>query len=462
MIVQGVIASTGGASTPPPYNGTEFFWAGDNDAWSALGGYQSNSGFSNPAPANPVYAYPDGSYTGKTRNFTGSEWMSSMNLGGYPNAWSTNAIAINFWFYPTAAGVQLLSECDYPDVTLSYHYSMLEIDNGGYVKARFYNGTYPTSAAVSSTTVILNQWNHIYFAEDEQGGHTLELNGVGTGVQNAVYIRLKPPNGSEYFIIGDSDTSNQGSSGRFQGKIGYLTIADYVNGSTFVATKNRFRTTLTSGTALTFSGSGQDVQVTDARTDWDLGNAWTIEWWEKMDSDAANFCGVMSQDSNDGGVPNYTGPLGFDIYHANGAIQMFNGRWTFAEPTRGQWNHVAIQKNGAAVTPYINGTAVGLVGFTDPTRTLANSSLDLIIGLRSPNGVTPGYSQWFKGQLANIRISNVARYADISAFQAPVTVVVDANTLLSLDGSSSGDGMFIDETARHTITNNSATEVAIT
>jgi hypothetical protein len=134
---------------------------------------------------------------------------------------------------------------------------------------------------------------------------------------------------------------------------------------------------------------------------------------------------------------------------------MFNGRWTFNEPTRGQWNHIAIQKNGAAVTPYINGTAVGLVGFTDPTRTLTNSSLDLIIGLRSPDGVTPGYSQWFKGQLANIRISNVARYS--SPFQAPITVAVDANTVLALDGAPGSSGMLDDVSAsNHTITNNGA------
>jgi hypothetical protein len=64
------------------------------------------------------------------------------------------------------------------------------------------------------------------------------------------------------------------------------------------------------------------------------------------------------------------------------------------------------------------------------------------------------------GQLANIRISNVARYS--TTFTPPLTVEVDQNTKLSLDGSSGGDGMTIDELARHTVTNNGATIVTIT
>ncbi len=457
-IIQAVIASisSGGGSPPPPYSGTAWSWTSDVNQWSAGVGSIGSSTFSETAPANPSYTYPDAS-TGKTYDFTGTEWMSSTNLGGFANAWGTNAIAINFWFYPTAVEVQLMSEINSPSEEATYHYTVLEINNTGNVLARYLNG----NNIISTNTVILNQWNHIYFAEDQQGGHLFELNGIPTN-GNPIYTRSTPGANSQYFAIGLSDGSNMVTGNRFQGKIGNLTIADYVTGSTFSATKNKYRTTLTSGTALSFSGSEQDVQVTELRIDWDLGNTWTIEWWEKMDADAANFHGVMSQDSNDGGAEQpYTGPLGIDIYHANGAIQMFNGRWTFAEPSRGQWNHIAIQKNGAAVTPYINGTAVGLVGFTDPTRTLANNSVDLIIGLRSPNGVTPGYSQWFKGQLANIRISNVARYADISAFQAPTEILNDANTLLSLDGSSNGDGMLIDETARHSIINNNTTEVTI-
>jgi hypothetical protein len=201
---------------------------------------------------------------------------------------------------------------------------------------------------------------------------------------------------------------------------------------------------LTSGTSLSFSGSNQDVQVSGTPTDWALGDTWTVEWWEKIPVGNSGFCGVMSQDSNQ--LPY----AGFDIFHAAGNIQLFNGAWTFTEPTQGVWNHIAIQKNGLTVTAYVNGVSTSISANMN-YGVLSNSSLDLVIGLRTANGASPGYSQWFVGQLANIRISSVARYS--GKFTPPTTLVVDANTKLALDGSAGG--MLFDACSRvHGITNN--------
>ena len=80
----------------------------------------------------------------------------------------------------------------------------------------------------------------------------------------------------------------------------------------------------------------------------------------------------------------------------------------------------------------------------------------MIIGLRSADGTSPGYSQWFVGQLANIRISSIARYSE--TFTPPTTVVVDANVKLALSGQVGGSGMLDDVSAsNHTITNNNTT-----
>ena len=217
---------------------------------------------------------------------------------------------------------------------------------------------------------------------------------------------------------------------------------------------------LTAGTSLSFSGSNQDVQVTGTRTDWALGTTWTVEWWEKIPAGDSGFRGVIGQFSNDGGNPQpYTGPLGFDIYHANGNIQLYNSRWSFTEPTQGVWNHIAIQNNNGTVTPYINGVATS-INQSSPEIGLDISTNDLIIGLRSADGTSPGYSQWFNGQLANIRISSVARYT--VTFTPPITVVVDANTKLALSGQVGGSGMLDDVSAsNHTITNNSAVVTSI-
>jgi hypothetical protein len=227
----------GSPPPPPPPTGNEFFWAGDQDAWSAFGGLQSNSVYSNPAPANPSYTYPDGSYTGKTRDFTGTQWMISMNLG-IGGAWPSNVIAINLWFYPTANNVQIMSELNTQDTGAGYHYSMLEIDSNNHIRARFYDG-FGTRSLTSTNTVTLNQWNHIYFSEDISGNHTFQLNLYATtGLE--VYIRSSSGASSEYFAVGLSDSTNMVTSNPFQGKLGYITIADYVNGSTFTNTRARF------------------------------------------------------------------------------------------------------------------------------------------------------------------------------------------------------------------------------
>ena len=209
---------------------------------------------------------------------------------------------------------------------------------------------------------------------------------------------------------------------------------------------------LESGTALSFDGSSQYVVVSDNQTDWALGDTWTIEWWEAIPdvAESDGFRGVMSQDSNQQPY------AGIDIFHANGSIRMFNDAWNFTEPARGRWNHIAIQKNGSTGSAYVNGRSVSINVFS-AYGTLSTNNLNLAIGIRTADGgANNTYGQNFYGQIANIRISNVVRYS--STFTPPITVTVDANTVLSLDGSSGGGGMLIDETARHAITNNGATQ----
>jgi hypothetical protein len=138
---------------------------------------------------------------------------------------------------------------------------------------------------------------------------------------------------------------------------------------------------------------------------------------------------------------------------------MFNGGRQMSETAaaRDQWNHIAIRNNGGLLAGYINGVSQMFGGSHNGTIA-PSSSLNLVIGSRTANGGATFYDQYFKGQIANIRISSVARYTSSSGvFTPPTTVVTDQYTKLSLDGSSGGDGMLTDETARHTLTNNGAT-----
>jgi hypothetical protein len=210
---------------------------------------------------------------------------------------------------------------------------------------------------------------------------------------------------------------------------------------------------LTSGTALGFNGAdNRHVIVAGNQSDWNLGDNWTIEWWQKIPVGASGFLSVLCQDAN---VPTYSG---IDVFVNAGNICMFNGNLQFSEAaaTRDEWNHIAIQKNSATgiISAYINGVSQSVSG-SHPGTIAPSSPLNVVIGSRTADGGANFYDQYFNGQLANIRISNTARYS--TTFTPPTTVVTDAGTLLGLDGSTGGGGMLTDESSRHTITNNGAT-----
>ena len=210
---------------------------------------------------------------------------------------------------------------------------------------------------------------------------------------------------------------------------------------------------LTSGTALGFNGTdNRHVIVAGNQSDWNLGDNWTIEWWQKIPVGVDGFLSVLCQDAN---VPTYSG---IDVFVNAGNICMFNGNINFSEAaaTRGEWNHIAIQKNIATgiISAYINGVSQSVSG-SHPGTIAPSSPLNVVIGSRTADGGANFYGQYFNGQLANIRISNSARYS--TTFTPPTTVVTDAGTLLGLDGSTGGGGMLTDESTRHTLTNNGAT-----
>jgi hypothetical protein len=275
-VIQAIIATagSGGPSGPPPPVALDagFFGddtnrglAGQNGWWVVNGGTYNYSAFSGNLAWN-TFAYKDGSYTGHTYDFTNGDYMISPSLS-VSGTWTSNTISLNYWFYPTSNNIQLLSELGQQQINAGFHYSMLEINGTGNVKARFWDGTPITSG----NTVNLNDWNHIYFAEDSQGGHTFELNGIPT-TGNPVYTRTKDT--YEYFAIGGYDGSNMGAAGGFVGKIGWLEIHDYVVSSNYFNTKSKFvdpqlllnldvaNPSSYSGTGTTWNSIGNAVQAT--------------------------------------------------------------------------------------------------------------------------------------------------------------------------------------------------------
>jgi hypothetical protein len=337
---------------------------------------------------------------------------------------------------------------------------MLEIDSSNKLKGGVWQ-TSPANAVTSTGSATLNAWNHVHFYYDTATTtFGMSLNNETPVTQNSGISRQVSDSGATHWGIGLTDSQNMGSSDRYQGKFDGLVINTTIVGSNFDATKAKYnRVTLTSGTALGFNGTdNRYVIVADNLADWNLGDNWCIEWWQKIPSGASGFLSVLCQDAN---VPTYSG---IDVYVNAGNICMFNGGRQMSEAAapRDQWNHIAIRNNGGLLGGYINGVSQVFGG--SHNGTIAPSSpLNVVIGSRTYDGGVNFYDQYFNGQIANIRISSVARYTSSSGvFTPPTTVTVDAATRLALSGQVGGSGMLVDAAANHTLTNNGATIVTIT
>jgi len=436
------------ASSGADINDTSFAIGGS----LLINGVTSNWATTNAtSPTYAAYTYPDNS-SGSVHTLTGSQYVLSAQFG------VASTLNFNLWFYPTANNTIIIGELGQTTENSSWHLTMLEIDSSNKLKGRVWQ-TSPANAVTSTGSATLNAWNHVYFYYDTATTtFGMSLNNETPVTRNTGIARQVSDSGATHWGIGLTDSQNMGSSDRYQGKFDGLVINTTIVGSNYDATKAKYnRVTLTSGEALGFNGTdNRHVIVADNLADWDLGNNWTIEWWQKIPAGAGGFMSVLCQDAN---VPTFSG---IDVYINAGSICMFNGfrQMSEATATRDQWNHIALQNFSGTLKGYINGVEQAFNG--SHSGTIAPSSpMNVCIGSRTWDGGTNFYGQYFNGQLANIRISSIARYS--TTFTPPLTVEADQYTKLSLDGSlAGGDGMLTDETARHTLTNNGATVDTIT
>jgi hypothetical protein len=154
-----------------------------------------------------------------------------------------------------------------------------------------------------------------------------------------------------------------------------------------------------------FNGSSQHIEVTGTTSDWALELNWTIEFWSKANGvSGGNLQTVMSQYDNLGGI-------GIDIYYENGSLCINNTRGPIcAEPTPGEWTHVALVCTGGGDGSGGNGLFVyynGVNVYTGGGYYLGLSTATLVIGKR---GQIP--FQYFAGKLTSIRITNTLVYTD--------------------------------------------------
>ena len=209
-----------------------------NDTSFAIGGTLSINGQTRDwsttnatAPTYAAYTYPDNS-SGSVHTLTGTQYVLSEGWG------ATSDISFNLWFYPTANNTIIIDELGQPQENGGYHYTMLEINSSNKLKGRVWQMT-AMQAVTSTGSATLNSWNHVYFFfNSATNTFSMSLNNE-TPVTTTSVSRNIPT--LSYWGIGLTDSTNMGSSARYQGKFDALVInSTLAAGSNYDATKAKY------------------------------------------------------------------------------------------------------------------------------------------------------------------------------------------------------------------------------
>jgi len=185
-----------------------------------------------------------------------------------------------------------------------------------------------------------------------------------------------------------------------------------------------------------YRGSGDTyVEVFGNTSDWNLGSTFTIEAWTKSTNASTNTIRtIVSQGGNTGKI---------DFAFENGHLLFNNSSLPgIPEPTPGVWTHVAMVGDGSDVFIYYDGQVQGLIS---GAASLTDGSSTVVVGRRGQ-----GSYQYFYGDLANIQISNVAKYN--GTFIPSTTATVTSSTVLLLDSNYSL-GPLVDESPQINLNN---------
>jgi len=234
-------------------------------------------------------------------------------------------------------------------------------------------------------------------------------------------------------------------------KVVLLLHGDGSNGSTTIVDKSQIPKTITTfgnavistaqskfgGSALYFDGSGDYLSVPTS-TDFDLGDAYTIEFWIYPNIISSNF-GVIHRGFYSTGGGNWT-DLAFSIRWLNTFMRFYfyatnNSNEQYIDVSgavsANTWTHIAMVRNGYSGQVFVNGVSSGTIsGLNTP----AASSQTLRIGEWDYSASV----EYFNGYLDDIRITKgVARYT--GAFSVPSAAFPDVATFVAQNNIYSGN-----------------------
>ena len=320
-----------------------------------------------------------------TSTYAGDLSNSNLNSSVY------STISLSAWIKPTAATgstqVIIAKELCYK-LEITINGSIAWMTGKGYPN-------WEVTTYVDAGAVTAGAWSQVVATSDANYTR-IYVNGVKIAETSGNIIGAN----TAQFDIGCYNSANDffaGSMGEI--KVWNYAITEAAVASQYNATAARYGLSPLP-LSLSFPGTGNPyLLVSNTQSDWNLGSAYTIEFWSKS-ANASTGVGVGRTVVSQGYSSN-----NLDVGYINGHLFSKGGEVYWNEPTPGVWTHVAVVGGGADHAKiYYNG-----VYQTDwNTDVLSNSSSDLAVGRRGPNSS----SQGFYGKLAMIHIYNAVKYTE--------------------------------------------------
>jgi len=243
----------------------------------------------------------------------GQSFNGTSNYIVMPNTSSSftsvnGTVTAELWFKANAAGV-ILDELGTAAINTSWHDSWIEVLATGQVKVRVWNLT-----ALSLGTVSFGTWHHAVISYNSV---TSTLDGFLDGVQSLTSdvgtARSLPWNSGdgEFFCLGPTDVTNQGSGAYFSGVMDEVKISNVALSAGWIATEYNNQNNPSSFYSVG-SQQGQIGWAGTVSTVWGNASNWTS-------------CAVPSSGSNiyiPGGLTNY--PV-LDMNRTVGYLWLANG-----------------------------------------------------------------------------------------------------------------------------------------
>lgn len=173
--------------------------------------------------------------------------------------------------------------------------------------------------------------------------------------------------------------------------------------------------------ALQFDGLVDHVLIADSPSLNPTGPV-TVEAWVRTESGVVNppwYPNLISKRAANNIYP----PWGLGIWENRQLYSVGDGAWVFGSTpiTFGRWTHVATVFDQAQVRFYVDGVPAG----STPAAVMGPANSEPVV-----LGTLTNNTQNFRGDMAGLRVSRVARYA--AAFAPATSWTSDADTLLLL------------------------------